>query len=76
MAISLLVDKGVGVVASPKPCPVCEGAIPAGRTAACSSRCRAERSRRRLEGIRRVLLEALAVVDRLYQPRHNRSARP
>ena len=51
--------------------------MPKGRTAACSSRCRAERSRRRrVETICKALLAALAVVDDLHRPRRGRSARP
>ena len=35
------------VVASAQPCPVCGKPMPAGRTAACSAKCRAKLSRRR-----------------------------
>jgi len=36
---------GSDVVASPKRCPVCGGAMPGRRTSACSDRCRARKSR-------------------------------
>ena len=36
---------GSDVVASPKRCPVCGGAMPGRKTSACSDRCRARKSR-------------------------------
>ena len=51
--------------------------MPEGRTAACSSRCRAARSRRqRVEAIRKALQAALALVDDLHRARRGRSGRP
>jgi len=58
--------------------------MPAGRTAACSSRCRAARSRRlRVAAVREGLLtlraqvaDLLDQVDRLHQPRPLRNAAP
>ena len=72
------------LVASPQPCPVCGRPMPAGRTAACSSRCRAARSRRLRVGALREGLRTLRAqvedlpgqVDRLRQPRRRRSTRP
>jgi hypothetical protein len=56
--------------------PCVHGPMRDGRTAACSSRCRATLSRRRqAEALRAVLLAALDVVDRMHRPRKRRSAR-
>ena len=53
---------------SRQPC-LCGKPIPAARTAACSSACRAELSRRRrVEAIRQALLGALALVGRPAPP--------
>jgi predicted nucleic acid-binding Zn ribbon protein len=50
---------GRDVVASPRPCPVCGGAMPGRKTSACSDRCRAAKSRRR----RRVPLRVTEVRE-------------
>ena len=71
------------LVASPQPCPACGEPMPAGRTAACSSKCRAARSPRlRVAAVREGLLllraqleDLLNQVDRMHQPRARRSAR-